>query len=145
MREAIGRSIIWGLFATIAVILMAGCATQEERLMRTALKSQERMVKAAIKEKQVDRLVRSKNARLKQETNTREIQRLRQADYQADRSCVNQRWGRCEEHGEWWEFAGARINVSFCHDITGEITMAILVCPRGHYIEREIKGPKEKP
>lgn len=52
------------------------------------------------------------------------------------------RWGKCEKHGEWWVFSGAKIKANLCHDISVEIVAGILVCPEGHYIERILEGPK---
>lgn len=53
--------------------------------------------------------------------------------------CMDMRWGKCEEHGEWWALGGRIVGAT----ATGYFTRAIvLICPRGHYIEREIEGPK---
>ncbi len=71
--------------------------------------------------------------------------------------CPDQRWGKCEEHREWWALGASvweGVNVAsvpcepgirpdvYCERVTKQWSGVLLICPKGHYIEREIEGPK---
>lgn len=66
------------------------------------------------------------------------------------RCCPDDRWGKCEEHGEWLTPWGGTIVFLRGHGSWASVTCYSestlkLLCPRGHYIERSIEGRKEKP
>lgn len=143
MKRALANVIVWGLFGTVATILMVGCATRQPAQplppgMARVSPALVQVVKAN------ERLTQREEIDLRMDVEGTVLR----VDDDGRVDCVDVRWGKCEQHGEWllpvglaWGFLNKKAVASDPQLLArhGPVS-TFLLCPRWHCIEREIEA-----